>query len=137
MIQSLVAELRQTAIANTLRRCELFADMPADALNGVAGITVRKSLAKGEYLFMEGAPVRGFYVVQKGAVKLHRLNPQGQEQVFHIVRPTECFAEESILSGAGYPADASATEDSTILLVQRTEFLGLLKHQPELAFRLL
>jgi CRP-like cAMP-binding protein len=137
MIQSHVAELKQTAIANTLRHCPLFADMPADDLNAVAGFTVIKSLAKGEYLFMEGAPVRGFYIVQKGAVKLHRLNAQGQEQVFHVVRPTECFAEESILYDGGYPADASAAEDSKILLVQRAEFLRLLKHQPDLAFRLL
>jgi CRP/FNR family transcriptional regulator len=137
MIQSLVAELKQTAIANTLRHCSLFADMPANGLNAVAGITVIKSLAKGEYLFMEGSPVRGFYVVKKGAIKLHRLNSQGHEQVVHVIRPIECLAEESILSGAGYPADASATEDSTVFLVQRNEFLALLKHQPGLAFRLL
>jgi len=137
MLQNLVAELKQTAIANTLRRCALFADMPADALNAVAAITVLKPLAKSEYLFMEGTPVRGFYIVQSGAIKLHRLNAHGQEQVVQIIRPTECFAEESILSSAGYPADASATEDSTVLQVQRNEFLGLLKNQPELTFRLL
>ena len=134
---SALAEFKQAAIANTLRRCPLFADMASNDLNAIASMTAMKSLAKGAYLFWEGAPVHGFYIVQEGAIKLHRLNLKGQEQVFHIFRPTESFAEETILSDAGYPADASATEDSRILLVHKTEFLGLLKMHPELAFRLL
>lgn len=137
MITSTLGEFKQAAIANTLRRCPIFADMAGNDLNAIASMTTLKSVAKGAYLFWEGAPVHGFYIVQKGAIKLHRLNMKGQEQVLHIYRPTESFAEETILSDAGYPADASATEDSRILLVQKTEFLGLLKTHRELAFRLL
>jgi CRP/FNR family transcriptional regulator len=136
-MSSALAEFKQATIANTLRQCPLFADMAGHDLNAIAAITAMKSLAKGAYLFWEGAPVHGFYIVQKGAIKLHRLNMKGQEQVFHIFRPTESFAEETILSAAGYPADASATEDSRVLLVRKTEFLGLLKTHRELAFRLL
>jgi hypothetical protein len=42
-----------------------------------------------------------------------------------------------IASEAGYPADAIAAEESQVLLVQKNEFLALLKTQRELAFRLL
>jgi CRP/FNR family transcriptional regulator len=73
----------------------------------------RDQILSRAYLFWEGGPVHGFYIVQAGAIKLHRLNRKGQEQVFHVFRPTESFAEETILSDAGYlPADAFATEDS-------------------------
>jgi len=137
MMPSLLGELKQTAIANTLRHCPLFAAIPLDCLNTVAAMTVMKTVAKGEYLFMEGTPVRGFYVMQKGAIKLHRLNRHGQGQVFHIARAPESFAEESMLSGTGYSSDASAVEDSNILLVQGAEFLHLLKRHPDLAFSLL
>ena len=136
-VSSALAEFKQAAIATTLRRCPLFADMASNDLNAIASMTAVKSLPKGAYLFWEGAPAHAFYVVQKGAIKLHRLNRKGQEQVFHVFRATESFAEETILSEAGYPADASATEDSRILLVHKTEFLGLLKLHPELALRLL
>src|SRR5436309_4941403 len=103
MTLTLVAEFKQAAIANTLRRCALFAEIPAQDLNAVVSITVPKSLARGEYLFLENSPMDGFYVVQKGAIKLHRLNLKGQEQVFHIFRQSESFGEEMILSDAGYP----------------------------------
>lgn len=136
-MSSSLAEFKQAAIATTLRKCPLFADMASSELNAIASITTTKSLVKGAYLFWEGAPVHGFYVVQKGAIKLHRLNMKGQEQVFHVFRATESFAEETLLSEAGYPADASATEDSRVLLIQKSAFLDLLKTHRELAFRLL
>ncbi len=137
MTLSVIAEFKQVAIANTLRRCALFAGLSSHDLNAIASITVPKFLARGEYLFLENAPMDGFYVVQTGAIKLHRMNLKGHEQVFHIFRPTETFGEEMILCDAGYPADATAAEKSQVLLVQKREFLALLKTQRELAFCLL
>ncbi len=137
MTLNLVAEFKHAAIANTLRQCALFAGIPAHDLNAIASIAVTKSLARGEFLFLENSPMDGFYVVQKGAIKLHRLNLKGHEQVFHVFRPVESFGEELILSDAGYPADASAAEDSQILLVPKSGFVALLKTRRDLAFCLL
>src|ERR1051325_10405491 len=134
MTHRLLAEFKQAAIANTLRQCSLFEGISSSDLAGIASITVAKSLARGEYLFLESAPIDGFYVVQSGAIKLYRLNLKGQEQVFHVFRPVESFGEEMILSEAGYPADATAAEDSQVLLVRKNEFMALLKTQRELAF---
>ena len=137
MISRALEQFKEAAIATTLRRCPLFADMGADDLGVIASMTALKNLAKGAYLFWEGAPVHGFYVVQTGAIKLHRFNLKGQEQVFHVFRSTESFAEETMLSDSGYPADASATEDSRVLLVQKVPFVRLMKTHRELALRLL
>lgn len=137
MTQRVLAEFKQVAIANTLSQCSLFAGIASHELATIASMTVPKTLGRGEYLFLESAPVDGFYVVQNGAIKLYRLNLKGQEQVFHVFRPVESFGEEMIVSEAGYPADAAAAEDSQVLLVPKNEFLPLLKTQRELAFRLL
>jgi CRP/FNR family transcriptional regulator, dissimilatory nitrate respiration regulator len=128
---------KQAAIVNTLRGCTLFAGLPAGDLNAIAAITVLKPLGKGDYLFREGESSHGFYVVQKGAVNIHRVNPAGKEQVIRVFRAGESFAEAALATQAGYPADARALEPSQILLVQKTGFLALLKRQPELALRML
>lgn len=130
-------ELKQAAIANTLRSCQLFAGLPPADLGIIADITVVKSLDKGDYLFREGAPSQGFYIVQKGAINVHRVSPVGKEQVIKIFRAGESFAEAALATMAGYPADARAVESSQILLVQKSGFLELLKRQPELALRML
>jgi CRP-like cAMP-binding protein len=132
-----LAEFRQSAIINTLRGCQLFAGLGAPDLNAVASITIVKSIAKGDYLFREGAPSQGFYVVQKGAINVHRVNPAGKEQVIHIFRAGESFAEAALATDSGYPADAQAIESSQVLLVEKAGFLALLRRQPELALRML
>ncbi len=134
---SSLAELKQAAIANTLRGCQLFAGLAGGDLNAIANITLVKSLDKGDYLFRQGAPAQGFYIVQKGAINVHRVNAVGKEQVIHIFRAGESFAEAALASPVGYPADARAVESSPVLLVDKAGFLALLQRQPELALRML
>lgn len=132
-----LAEFKQIAIANTLRSCQLFAGLPAADLNQIAEIAVVKSLEKGEYLFREREISRGFYIVQRGAINVHRVNAAGKEQVIHIFRAGESFAEAALATESGYPADARAVEPSQVLLIQKNGVLSLLKRQPELALRML
>jgi CRP/FNR family transcriptional regulator len=132
-----LAALKQAAIVNTLRGCRLFAGVGAGDLNEIAEITVIKSLDKGDYLFREGTPAQGFYIAQKGAINVHRVNAAGKEQVIHIFRAGESFAEAALATASGYPADARAVEPSQVLLVEKAGFLALLKRQPELALRML
>ena len=134
---SSLADFKQAAVANTLRGCQLFAGVAAGDLSAIANITLVKSLDRGDYLFRQGAPAQGFYIVQKGAVNVHRVSPAGKEQVIHIFRAGESFAEAALATAAGYPADARAVESSQVLLVDKDGFLALLKRQPELALRML
>jgi CRP/FNR family transcriptional regulator, dissimilatory nitrate respiration regulator len=132
-----LAELKQFALVNALRGCQLFTGLPAADLEVIARLTTSQPLEKGNYLFREGEPARGFYVVQRGAINVHRVNAAGKEQVIHIFRTGESFAEATLATDAGYPADARAVEPSQVLLVQKAGFVALLKRRPDLALRML
>jgi CRP-like cAMP-binding protein len=132
-----LTELKKIAVVNALRSCQLFAGLPPADLEKIAAVAVVKSLEKDDYLFREGDPAHGFYVVQRGAVNVHRVNASGKEQVIHVFRAGESFAEVALASERGYPADARALEPSQVLLVQKDGILALLKRQPELALRML
>ncbi|HEV2392926.1 MAG TPA: Crp/Fnr family transcriptional regulator [Verrucomicrobiae bacterium] len=134
---SVLAEFKKTAIISSLRTCQLFAGLARADLENIAEVTVVKSLDKGEYLFHEGDPARGFYVVQRGAVNVHRVSATGKEQIIHVFRTGDSFAEVALASATGYPADARALEPTQVLLVQKEGILGLLRRQPELALRML
>ena len=136
-MQNRVAEFKQIAIANSLRSCQRFAGLPLVDLEHIAAITLVKPLDKGSYLFREGDPSHGFYIVQKGAINVHRVSAVGKEQVIHVFRAGESFAEATLATETGYPADARALESSQVLMVQKAGFLALLKRQPELALRML
>jgi CRP/FNR family transcriptional regulator len=106
-------------------------------LESLAAITLVKTLDKDAYLFHEGDVSQGFYIVQKGAINVHRVNPAGKEQIIHVFRAGESFAEAAVAMDIGYPADARAVESSQVLLVRKAEFLGLLQRRPEFGLRML
>lgn len=132
-----LADLRKVVVAHTLRGCQLFTGLPSEDLDLISSFVIPKELAKGAYLFREGSASEGFYVVQRGAVNVHRVSASGKEQVISVFRAGQSFAEAALASAGGYPADARAIEDSTILLVPKADILALLRNRPELALSML
>jgi CRP/FNR family transcriptional regulator, dissimilatory nitrate respiration regulator len=132
-----LTELKSAVLINTLRSCQLFTGLPVADLQAIVAVSVLKHLEKGAYLFPEGDPALGFYVVQRGAVNVHRVSATGKEQVIHVFRTGDSFAEVALASESGYPADARAVESSQVLLVRKSGILALLQRQPQLALRML
>ena len=130
-------QIRQAALAGVLRRCQLFEDLPESDLMAVAAACGVRALAKGEYLFREGEPAEGFYVMQSGVVNVHRITPDGREQVICLFRPYDSFAEATLVTIDAYPANAVATEPTQVIVVRRNEFRDLISRKPDLALRML
>ena len=131
------ADLRLTGLTSSLRCCQLFTGLPSEDLTVLASFTVTLPLPKDGYLFREGEPARGFYLVQSGAINVHRVNAAGKEQVIHVFRAGESFAEAALASASGYPAHARAVEASTVLLIPKGPILELIGRRPDLALRML
>ena len=131
------SDLRTTGLIGTLRCCQLFGGLAAEDLAAIASFIVTEALGKGDYLFHEGEPSQGCYLVQAGAISVHRVNATGREQVIHVFRSGESFAEASLASPTGYPADARAVVPSTVLLIPKAPMLELLGRRPDLALRML
>src|SRR5215475_2700622 len=131
------SKFRQIVVENTLRSCQLLMGLPSSDIAAIASFVVSKHLDKGDYLFREGDRSEGFYVVQRGAVNVHRVSTGGKEQVINVVRHIDSFAEATLATEGGYPADASATQPTTVLLLPKNDFVDLLRRRPDLALRML
>lgn len=136
-MKSSLAEFQQVAIANALRSCQLFTGLPAEDIRSIAEFTTVKPLENGDYLFRDGEASHGFYIVQRGAINVHRVSATGKEQVIHVFRAGESFAEATLSGDRGYPGDARAVMASQVLLVRKEGFLSLLSRRPDLALRML
>ncbi len=73
--------LSSTALLAALQSCRMFESLNAADLQRVAGFATLQRVAQGEYLFREGEPTTGFYVVRSGAVHVHRIGPDGRAAV--------------------------------------------------------
>ena len=130
-------DLKTAARTSALRACSLFAGLPPADLGRIAGFAQFRLVPKGGYLFREGEPSRGFFVVRTGAISVHRVAPDGKEQVIHIFRPGDALAEATLTGDEGYPADARAVKSSEVIFIPRRDFLALLKTRTDLALRML
>lgn len=90
-----------------------------------------------EFIFMEGDPYVGLYLVLSGRVKVFKTNPEGKEQIIHLVGPREPFADVPLFTGGPYPVTAQALEDARLLFIPRQAFLDLLHGNPEICLRML
>lgn len=125
------------AILQALSVCRIFTGLSESELLHVAEFTLPKTIGKGEYLFRAGDVCHGFYVVQSGAISVHRTYKDGREQMILMARSGESFAEGSLIMEKGYPASARADIPSSVLLIQKEGFVNLLRKKPEYSLRML
>lgn len=131
------ADLKLSGLIGTMRCCQIFSGLSPEDLAAIASFAVMLKVARDEYLFHEGEASRGCYLVQSGAINVHRVNAAGKEQVIHVFRSGESLAEASLASPTGYPANARAVEPSTVLLIPKGPLLELIGRRPDLAMRIL
>lgn len=92
---------------------------------------------KGEILFHQGDPVRGFFFVLRGQMQLAVSTAEGAEKVVEIVTTGESFGEAVVFHGITYPVTATALVATRMLAVSSKAVLDLLDTDPSFARRML
>lgn len=119
-----------------LKVAKMFADLDHEDLAALQRIAVRRELRKGQPVFREGQPSRGFFVAVTGSVKIFRVGPDGRERVLHVIEPGETFAEAALFMDT-YPADAEAlVNPTTVIQIDKAGFRSLLARDPKLSFKI-
>lgn len=124
-------------MVQTLRKTPMFADIDGPALENLALGCQLKKVPKGSYLFHEGEPAQGFFVVHSGAVNVHRVTEDGREQVIRVFYPGESFGEVVLVGDKSYPASAKTIEESRVILVPAAFFRAEIHRNPDLSLRIL
>jgi hypothetical protein len=86
-------------------------------------------------VYVNAVSIRAWYGYDPPRIK--PVSAAGKEQIIHVFRAGESFAEVALATDKGYPADARALETTQVLPVQKAGILALLRRQPELALRML
>ena len=106
------------------------------AFLGSAGIA-RKIVEyrRAEVIFIQGDPAESVLYIQKGGVKLSVLSKTGKEAVVAMLGPGDFFGEGCLAGQPVRMGRATATSDSTILLVDKGQMVRLLHKQHALSDR--
>jgi CRP-like cAMP-binding protein len=108
----------QTATANerVLQISQLFSALDAELVASLARASLRKSYARGEYLWRAKNQATQFTIIASGLVKISRTGADGSEAIIALFGPRESIGDIAVLRSKPYPADAIAVSDSVEVL---------------------
>jgi CRP/FNR family transcriptional regulator len=117
----------------------IFAQLEDEDLDRLAGLSTILHLNRKDFLFREGEPYRGMFVVLKGLAVVYKESDDGRMLVLHVCRSGDSLAEVPLFEEghAGYLAHARATRESEVLFLPRERFVPFLKQHPEVAWEML
>lgn len=121
----------------SLQKVPFFEGLSPAELETVACVMIERFYPKGTVLFFEGDKGEALFVIRQGRIKISKASVDGREQILHILKDGDIFAEVILFDQGPYPATAEAVEDSTCWLLRSTDMGKLLQSQPLLAVTLL
>jgi CRP-like cAMP-binding protein len=115
----------------------LFDALPHDALDNILFQATDKSVRRGQTVFQKGDAGSYMVAVLSGRIRISATSPDGREVTLNMIDAGEIFGELALLDGKPRSADATALEDSNLMMVERRHFLPYLASNRELALRVI
>jgi CRP-like cAMP-binding protein len=120
-----------------LKSIPIFSDLDDERLKQIAHLGSQKLYKKDTTVLHENETGSALFVIISGKVKVSRESEDGKEVILSILNESDFFGEMAILDGMSRSATVTATEDTELFLIQRTDFLDLLHSNPEISVSLL
>jgi len=109
---------------------------PAE-LDRVVAMASERRLASGKVIFQKGDPGTSLMAVLSGRVRIGAFSEDGKEIILNIIEAGQMFGEIALLDGKQRTADATAMGPTTLVVLERREFIPFLERNPSIAIRLL
>ncbi len=116
-----------------LRSLVYFDGLDDSTLAALAGQLQRRTYAAGEIIFFDGDPAAGLWIIERGRVKVFKLNPEGTEHVLRLFGDNDTFNDIGALDGGSNPANAGALSDCVIWMLPAQTLIDAVIHNPRLA----
>lgn len=115
----------------------LFSKLSAKQIDRLAACVVGKSVLRGTSLFAKGDPGSSLFAIGRGTVKVSAPSVDGHDAVFNVFGKGDIFGEIALLDGRPRTADAIAVADCELFIIERRDFLPLLREEPDIALKVI
>jgi CRP-like cAMP-binding protein len=112
----------------------LFAGIPEAELADLSQLLRRREFDAGQTLWREGDPAAGLVLIVDGQVSLSLSLPGERTVEFRRVGRAELLSEVPLIDGGNHSATAQAVEPTTVLVLPRSDFAGLVSRRHPTAF---
>jgi CRP/FNR family cyclic AMP-dependent transcriptional regulator len=115
----------------------LFGKLSPKHIDRLAACIVGKSVPRAASILAKGDPGSSLFAICQGAVKVSAPSVGGHDAVFNVFGKGDIFGEFALLDGRPRSADAVAITDCELFVIERRDFVPLLREEPEMALKLI
>jgi CRP/FNR family transcriptional regulator, cyclic AMP receptor protein len=115
----------------------LFASFPAELQKTLRESAARKRFASGQFLYHRGDPADGFWLIEKGQIKLGHQQEDGTMQALVILGPGDSFGELACLGRFARVLDAETMGNCELLWISDRQFSQALQSSEAIAREML
>jgi CRP-like cAMP-binding protein len=120
-----------------LEQVPLFSQLAPAELQRVVDVARERTYPKNSVILFEDDPGDALYVVAQGQVKVVLIGEDGREVILSVLGQGEFFGEMALIDDEPRSAHVIAMEDSTLIVLRREDFQGILRQSPGIALALL
>ena len=120
-----------------LKSTVLFGPLGARQIERLGACVVSKSVPRAGAICAKGEPGSSLFVICKGTVKISSPSVDGHDAVFNLFSKGDIFGEIALLDGGPRTADAVAVTDCELFVIERRDFIPLMRDEPEIAIRMI
>ena len=122
---------------NCIHNIPLFKVLTNEEKEYVREFVYTKSYKKGELLYIPNEKAYTLNILSSGRVRIYRLAENGKEQLLRILIPGEFTGELALFKEGIYEAYAESLEDSTLCMINHSDFKDLLIKYPKVSTKML
>lgn len=126
-----------SAMTPFLKKIPLFVELDEQELLRLADITITRTFRKNANVFMEGDPRQAVFFIQKGIVKIYKIDSEGNEQVVSFLREGDMFPHTGFFDATPYPATAVVVEAAELFVIPVHAFEQLMLDMPSIAIKVM
>jgi CRP-like cAMP-binding protein len=126
-----------TTSAELLQRVPFLAGLSDEDREALAAAIARKRYRRGDIIMQKEEPGHALFIVERGAVRIYVPSAQGNDLILAVLGPGDFFGDLSLLDGRPRSASASVSMETTLLMLERADFISLLTNRPTAAMAVL
>lgn len=115
----------------------ILSSLDTEEIKKVVGLIVRRQYSKGEIIVLEGSELESLIIINKGRVKAFKHTYEGKEQILYIFSEGDFFGEKNLIINQEATYSVEALEDTSICMINKTEFRQLLREYPVISFKIM
>ncbi|MBU1101325.1 MAG: cyclic nucleotide-binding domain-containing protein [Bacteroidetes bacterium] len=127
----------KTDLQDVFKSMPTFEKLSKSQINNLTKLTHNRFYETGEYIFHQGDPGIGLYVIREGEVSISQSTPENIEYDLIKFNRGDFFGEMALLDNERRSASAIATRDSTLAVLFKPDLDEFINRYPKVGVEIM